>query len=189
MVSTTVELPGATTFKAMNWACISVGKPGYSVVRKDWALSELAPALLTCNPVSVDSTLTPASRNLSMTASRWPALALCKCTSPPATATAHKNVPVSIRSATTAWLQPFKLATPSIRIRLVPCPSMRAPILMSISAKSVISGSCAALSSTVTPSASAAAIIKFSVPVTVTISVVMCAPVKRVCPTGKDASI
>ena len=56
-------------------------------------------------------------------------------------------------------------------MRLVPWPSMRAPISISISARSAISGSCAAFSSTVSPSASAAAIRKFSVPVTVTMSV------------------
>ena len=46
----------------------------------------------------------------------------------------------------------------------------------------LISGSCAAFSSTVSPSASAAAIRKFSVPVTVTMSVVMRAPCRRLWP-------
>ena len=72
-------------------------------------------------------------------------------------------------------------------MRLVPWPLICAPILISISARSVISGSIAAFSSTVSPSASAAAIRKFSVPVTVTMSVVMCAPFRRVQPAGRLA--
>ena len=62
---------------------------------------------------------------------------------------------------------------------LVPAPSMRAPIAISIAARSTTSGSRAAFSSTVSPSASAAAIIRFSVPVTVTMSVAMRAPFRR----------
>jgi len=72
-------------------------------------------------------------------------------------------------------------------MRLVPWPSIFAPILISISARSVISGSCAAFSSTVSPSARVAAIRKFSVPVTVTMSVVMRAPLSRVRPAGRRA--
>ncbi len=58
-----------------------------------------------------------------------------------------------------------------MRMRLVPWPSMRAPMAISISARSGISGSRAAFSSTVSPSASVAAMSRFSVPVTVTMSV------------------
>ena len=60
---------------------------------------------------------------------------------------------------------------------------------MSISAKSGISGSCAAFSKTVSPSAKAAAIKKFSVPVTVTMSVAMRAPFKRVRALAKLATM
>ena len=52
----------------------------------------------------------------------------------------------------------------------LPAPWMRAPMATSRSARSSISGSQAALRSTVSPSASVAAIIMFSVPVTVTVS-------------------
>src|SRR6218665_1955523 len=38
IVSVTVAVPWAMQSRAMNWACMSVGKPGYSVVRKPWAL-------------------------------------------------------------------------------------------------------------------------------------------------------
>ena len=64
-------------------------------------------------------------------------------------------------------------------MRPVPWPSIFAPILTSISPRSATSGSWAAFSSTVSPSASAAAIRKFSVPVTVIMSVVMLAPFSR----------
>ncbi len=50
-----------------------------------------------------------------------------------------------------------------MRSRSLPMPSMRAPIATRQSARSVISGSRAALISTVSPSASVAAISRFSV--------------------------
>ncbi len=56
---------------------------------------------------------------------------------------------------------------------------MRAPMATSSRARSATSGSRAAFSSTVVPSARTAAIIRFSVPVTVTRSVVMRAPLSR----------
>ena len=169
----------------MNWACMSVGNPGYSVVRKLWAVSR--PCDWMRMPSSTAATLAPASRSLSMTASRWSARPCRRTTSPPVAATAHRKVPASMRSATTWWVQPWSFSTPWITIRLVPWPSMRAPILISISARSVISGSCAAFSSTVSPSASAAAMRKFSVPVTVTMSVRMPAPFSRSWPLGSLA--
>ena len=55
-------------------------------------------------------------------------------------------------------------------MRSVPAPAMRAPIALRHAARSTTSGSRAAFSSVVTPSASVAAIIRFSVPVTVTMS-------------------
>jgi hypothetical protein len=58
-------------------------------------------------------------------------------------------------------------------------PSIFAPIFTSSSARSVTSGSRAAFSSTVSPSASVAAISRFSVPVTVIMSVTMRAPFRR----------
>ena len=61
----------------------------------------------------------------------------------------------------------------------VPAPWMRAPILLSTRASSSTSGSRAAFSSVVRPLASAAAIIRFSVPVTVAMSKTMVAPRSR----------
>ncbi len=61
----------------------------------------------------------------------------------------------------------------------LPAPSILAPIAARQRARSTTSGSRAAFSSTVVPSASAAAIIRFSVPVTVTRSMTMRAPCRR----------
>jgi hypothetical protein len=62
---------------------------------------------------------------------------------------------------------------------VVPAPLMRAPIALRQLARSTTSGSCAAFSITVVPWARAAAIIRFSVPVTVTRSRLMRAPRRR----------
>ena len=58
-------------------------------------------------------------------------------------------------------------------------PWIRAPMAVSSVARSTTSGSRAAFSMTVVPSASAAAIMRFSVPVTVTRSVVIRAALSR----------
>ena len=63
--------------------------------------------------------------------------------------------------------------------RSVPKPLIWAPILMSNSAKSVTSGSRAAFSKIVSPSANTAAMRRFSVPVTVIMSVKILAPIKE----------
>ena len=55
-------------------------------------------------------------------------------------------------------------------MRAVPMPLIFAPIMLRQLARSTTSGSSAQLSSTVVPLASVAAIITFSVPVTVTMS-------------------
>ena len=60
-----------------------------------------------------------------------------------------------------------------------PAPWMRAPIFTSRSARSTISGSQAALRMMVSPSAREAAIMMFSVPVTVTVSKLISAPCRR----------
>ena len=61
-------------------------------------------------------------------------------------------------------------------ILLVPAPSIFAPMPCKQAARSTTSGSCAAFSMAVVPFASVAAIIRFSVPVTETVSMNMCAP-------------
>ena len=61
----------------------------------------------------------------------------------------------------------------------VPAPVIFAPIPVSMRARSTTSGSRAALTSRVVPRASAAASMTFSVPVTVTVSNPISAPVSR----------
>ena len=77
------------------------------------------------------------------------------------------------------YSEPFSSLTPSIVKVSLPAPVILAPILVKQLARSTISGSRAAFSMTVVPSAKAAAIIKFSVPVTLTVSIKIVAPVKR----------
>jgi hypothetical protein len=77
------------------------------------------------------------------------------------------------------WVAVPSSLTPSISIRAEPAPTMRAPMALSSPARSLTSGSRAAFSMTVVPWASAAAIMRFSVPVTVTRSVAMRAPLSR----------
>ena len=101
-------------------------------------------------------------------------------TSPRVAAAAATNVPVSMRSGMIACVAPCKRGTPSMTMRSVPAPEIFAPIAIRHAARSTTSGSRAALSSVVTPSASAAAIIRFSVPVTVTTSNTNRAPLSRV---------
>jgi len=84
-----------------------------------------------------------------------------------------------MRSGMIEWVAPCKRSTPWMRITSVPAPEMRAPMLIRQLARSTTSGSRAAFSITVSPSARQAAIIRFSVPVTVTMSVQMRAPLRR----------
>ena len=74
MVSVTRAVPSAMQFSAMNCACMSVGNSGYSLVRK---LTALRPAARRARGSSRRRTRssTPASRSLSITASRWSARA------------------------------------------------------------------------------------------------------------------
>ena len=61
----------------------------------------------------------------------------------------------------------------------LPAPSICAPIAIRQWARSTTSGSCAAFSMIVVPCASVAAIMMFSVPVTVTMSIRIRAPLSR----------
>ena len=121
----------------------------------------------------------PHSSSLASVAVRWRGAAPVTVTSPPVMAPATSSVPASMRSGMMRCRAPPSSGTPSISMRSVPAPSMRAPMAARSRARSATSGSRAAFSSTVVPSASAAAIMRFSVPVTVTRSVVMRAPLSR----------
>ena len=174
IVSVTRLAPLAMVFTAMNCACMSVGKPGYSVVRKltGFGRADISARIQSAPKVIVR----PMARSLSSAASRISVRTLRRVMSPPVAATAHRKVPVSIRSAITACEAPCSASTPWITRRLVPMPSIFAPMATSRCARSVTSGSQAAFSRMVSPSARVAAISRFSVPVTVIMSVTMRAP-------------
>ncbi len=178
IVSTTCAVPLAIVFSAMNCACMSVGNAGYSEVRM--VTAEGRRSIVTRSQSPPSTIVTPASRSLSITASRMDGRTPVSVTSPPAAATAHRNVPASMRSGITAWRAPCSRSTPWITSRSVPIPSIRAPIATSRCARSLTSGSRAAFSITVSPSARVAAISRFSVPVTVIMSVTIRAPFRRV---------
>jgi len=73
IVSATLAAPSAMQSSAMNWACMSVGNAGYSLVRKLTARNRAsARTRIQSEPASM---LAPASRSLSITASRWSARA------------------------------------------------------------------------------------------------------------------
>ena len=93
----------------------------------------------------------------------WSARAPRRFISPPAIPTAAKYVATSIRSGITVCSTATKSLTPSIVIVDEPAPSTFAPIRFRNAARSAISGSLAAFSIIVSPSARTAAIMIFSV--------------------------
>ena len=93
----------------------------------------------------------------------WAACAFSRTTSPRVAHAAIANVPASIRSGITRWRTGRSSSTPCTSIEVVPTPSIRAPISISMCARSWMSGSRAAFSITVVPFARTAAIRTFSV--------------------------
>ena len=172
IVSVMTDVPSATVFNASNCACMSVGNPGYGAVLR-W-VERSGPSRRMRRWSWRASIVAPASASLSITDDSVVGSAPVSVTSPPVAVAAARKVPVSIRSGMIRCVAPCRLCAvlprPSIRIWWVPAPLIFAPIALRHSARSTTSGSRAAFSSTVTPSASVAAIITFSVPVTVTMS-------------------
>ena len=91
-------------------------------------------------------------------------------------AAAIANTAASIRSGMTVCSTAVSSLTPSTVMNPVPPPLIFAPILVRNAMTSWTSGSCAVLSITVTPGASDAAMIRFSVPVCDGVSRYRCAP-------------
>ncbi len=131
---------------------------------------------LTSSPSSVFSISAPHSISFAVIALTWSGTAFLIRISPLVIAAATMNVPVSILSGIIPCLQLPSLATPSILMVSVPAPLTFAPILFRKFARSTISGSSAAFSIMVVPSASTAAIIMFSVAPTLGKSRYMDAP-------------
>ena len=174
IVSVIVALPLAMAFRTINCACISVGKAGYSEVVKLTGLGR--PAMLAAIQSGPISIFKPASLSLANKASKLSGRHCFTKISPPVTATAHKNVPASMRSGRIVCVVPCSRSTPSMTKRSEPRPTILAPIFTNNSAKLPTSGSRAAFSKIVVPCAKQAAINKFSVPVTVIMSVKIVAP-------------
>src|SRR5574337_548479 len=162
-VSVTTPVPSATQLSAVNCACMSVGKAGYGAVLMLTAFGRRPPmsSSIQSSPVEMCA---PASSSLASTASSVLARAWRARTLPPVIAAPTRKVPVSMRSGSTLY------STPCITKLELPAPSICAPIAIRQCARSTTSGSCAALSITVVPCARVAAIMMFSVPVTVTMS-------------------
>ena len=149
---------------------MSVGKPGCGAV---WIFTAFA--RLFCISKQIQSSPTsicaPASFNFDMTASSRFGSVLRQVIFPFEIAAATKKVPVSIRSETISCVPPPKLSTPSISMRIVPAPVILAPSIFKNLAVSTISGSHAAFSITVLPSAKVAADIIVTVAPTLTLSI------------------
>ena len=97
------------------------------------------------------------------TVSTWSRRAPSSVASPPAIPQAISSVPVSMRSPMISLTTGTRSSTPSTVMVEVPAPWISAPMRLSMSARSVISGSRAAFSITVSPLASTAAVSRFSV--------------------------
>ena len=168
-------MPSAIALITENWACISVGNSGKGavVISTGFGLS-----LDISREIEFSSVLTiaPASLSLSITFLSLSAFIPFTVIFPFVTAAAARYVPASILSAGMLCSVPESLLTPSITILSDPAPSIFAPISFKNSAKSIISGSLATFVNSVIPSAKQAAIIIFSVPVTVTPSNLIFAP-------------
>ena len=158
-VSTITDSPTATAWAAVICDCISVGNPGCGKVLTLVAFSFSGPT--TRSPDSSWVKLTPISLSFEINGRLCSAIASLIKTSPCVIAAATMKVPASIRSWTTEWFAPCIFSTPLIIIVSVPAPLTFAPILFRRFAKSTISGSRAAFSSVVVPSASVAARIRF----------------------------
>ena len=175
--SVTTEAPCATHSTAISCACMSVGKPGNGAVVtwSGWG----GPVMRRCTLLESETISAPHSLSLSSVACMSAGSTPTRRTSPPAITTAASSVPASMRSPATRCRTPRSMRTPSITIRSLPAPWISAPIFWSTCASSATSGSRAAFSITVSPSARQAAIITFCVPFTVLRSNVMRPRVRR----------
>jgi hypothetical protein len=142
--------PSAMQSSAMNWACMSVGNAGYSRVRKLTCVR--TPVAADADPVGARLDRRTGLAELVDDGRRGGRRGAAQHHVAAGRATAQRKVPASMRSGTMRWAEvppsPCRRPTPWMRMRLVPCPSIDPPIAISISARSVISGSWAAFSRT-----------------------------------------
>src|SRR6202011_1737291 len=100
MFSVMEVVPSVWVARAMYWACMSVGKPGYSSVEPSEALRapSIAPADRTRMLSWPTMSLTPHCSSLEMRAPRWEGGQQSTLRSPPGLALAMRKVPASMRS-------------------------------------------------------------------------------------------
>ena len=127
-------------------------------------------------PSGVGETRIPISPSFTATISRCSSRTPVSSTSPPAIPQAMRNVPASMRSPMISVSAAVRASTPSTVMVLVPAPITCAPMRFRNAVRSVISGSRAAFSITVSPFASTAAVSRFSVAPTLGNSSTMRAP-------------
>ncbi len=159
--SVTIPVPSATASAVTAKGMKSVAKPGNGRVCTSIPCGR--PSITIRTPSTAGSTRAPRSTSLSAATPRCSTAMPSTVTSPPAMTVAKRYVPPSMRSPMTAWSAGTSSSTPSMVIVCVPAPSMRAPIFVRNAARSEISGSRAALSITVSPFASTAAVMSVSV--------------------------
>ena len=163
---------------ASAWACRSVGKPGKGCVvistgrrapvRRTYAVVRMgSPPGMSRASCSPSSTSTPAARSISTGPTKPSTGQFAMVSSPWVIAAAMAYVPASMRSGMIRRLVPPSWSTPSMTMRGVPRPEIRAPMAIRRRPRSTISGSQAALSMTVRPRASVAALMMLAVPSTV----------------------
>jgi hypothetical protein len=133
----------------------------------------------TRKPSSTTDTSAPASASLASATVRWSATPRSTTTSPWVITAPIAQVPATMRSGTVVYVTGASRSTPSTVMVDVPAPSIEAPIALSIEHRSTISGSRAALSTTVVPLASTAAMTRFSVAPTEGKSSQMLVPARR----------
>ncbi len=109
--SVITDVPSACVARAMNCACMSVGKPGYSSVLISTALRDWL--LAVTRTVSCDSWIfTPTSCSFCSSAPRWRGSHPETIRSPPVSAPAMMKVPASMRSGIMRWRAPRSFSTP-----------------------------------------------------------------------------
>ena len=128
----------------MNPGCTAVSSTSEFSSPPGW-LNRIPSSVMSSAPPTFRNTL----RNVIISSWRAPSTVM----SPWVASAAHAQDAASIRSGNAAWVYPPSRSTPSIRITRSVSTLMMAPIFCSTAIRSRISGSTAALRSSVTPSA------------------------------------
>ena len=177
IVSSITLSPRAVLSAAITGACASVGKPGYGAVRM--GLTARQRGQVTHRAFSVSRRMQPPRAKTSVTARRSDGHEPQSSSSPRVAAAMDRKVAVSMRSGITVCSAPCSGFFPATRSTDVPSPRICAPQARRNRIRSQISGSLAALQSTVSPSAPSAASSRFSVAPTLGIGRAIVQPRRR----------